>query len=84
MSRIFIAALLLLLVLPQSSWAQASVNTGPLPPGKPAGIHQAQMRYSGAIFIGALVMITAVGFLVSTRPYVVPGQSSNSTSGTSG
>jgi hypothetical protein len=42
------------------------------------------MAYSGAIFIGALVLIGAVGFLVSTRPYVAPGPSSNSASSTSG
>jgi hypothetical protein len=84
MPRKFIAALLLVLVLPQSTLAQNAGNTGPLTPGKPAGIHQAQMAYSGAIFIGALVLIGAVGFLVSTRRYVVPGSSSNSASSTSG
>jgi hypothetical protein len=83
MFRKLCAALLLILALPQSSWAQASA--GPLQPGKPAGVRQAQeARYNGAIFAGALVVIAAVGFLVSTRHYVIPGQSANSASSTSG
>jgi hypothetical protein len=45
----------------------------PLPPGKPAGVKQAQHAASGAIAVGALALIAIAGYVVSTHPYNLPG-----------
>ena len=52
----------------------AALANPPLPPGKPAGIKRAQeIRYGGAIAVGALAVIAIGGYAVSTDPYRLPG-----------
>ncbi len=45
----------------------------PLPPGKPAGVQQAQHATYGVIAVGALALIAIAGYAVSTHPYNLPG-----------
>lgn len=46
----------------------------PLPPGKPAGVHRAQITdVNGAIAVGALVLIAVAGYALSSHPYQLPG-----------
>jgi hypothetical protein len=46
----------------------------PLTPGKPAGVHRAQVTgTNGAIAVGALVLIAVVGYAISTPAYHIPG-----------
>jgi len=45
-----------------------------LPPGKPAGVRQAQAISMGTIGVGALVLIAVAGYAISTPPYHIPGQ----------
>ena len=48
-----------------------------LPPGKPAGVHDAQAsRYYGAIAVGALALIAIGGYAISADAYHIPGSPS--------
>jgi hypothetical protein len=67
----------------QSAFAQNEPNRPPLPPGKPAGIHGAQFASNGTIFLGALVIVFVAGIYAASKPYMTPGQSAVSASGTS-
>jgi hypothetical protein len=45
-----------------------------LHPGKPAGVHRAQITDTyGAIAVGALLLIAVAGYAISTHPYKIPG-----------
>ena len=46
----------------------------PLSPGKPAGVHHAQIiDTNGTIAVGALVVIAVAGFALASHPYQLPG-----------
>jgi hypothetical protein len=48
-----------------------------LPPGKPAGVRDAQAsRYYGAIAVGALALIAIGGYAISADAYHIPGSPS--------
>jgi hypothetical protein len=83
MTRRIIYLLFCNLLAAQSAFAQTEANQPPLPPGKPAGVHGAQFASNGAIFVGALVIVLVAGIYAASKPYVVPGQSAVSASGTS-
>jgi hypothetical protein len=52
----------------------SALAAGTLAPGKPAGIKRAQSEtVTGAIAVGALVLIAVAGYAVSTHPYQIPG-----------
>ncbi len=54
--------------------ASSPALAGPsLSAGKPAGVKQAQHATSGAIAVGALVLIAIGGFAISSHPYKIPG-----------
>ena len=56
------------------SVSSALAQTPLLPPGKPAGVHDAQVRhYYGAIAVGALALIAIGGYAISAAPYHIPG-----------
>ena len=60
---------------PPDRFAPATpVAPHPLPPGKPAGVRQAQAISMGTIGVGALVLIAVAGYAISTPPYHIPGQ----------
>jgi hypothetical protein len=60
--RRLIAAALLLLSLATNAFAQAD---SPLPPGKPAGVHEAQSKHAfeNTLLIGMSVVGVGIGFL---------------------
>lgn len=75
--------LLLSLVTAHSACAQTAASLTPLQPGKPAGIHDAQLLSNSTIFVGSLIIIAGVGLYLASKPYNIPGQQTTSTSGTS-
>jgi hypothetical protein len=83
MARNIMCLLFCNLLAAQSAFAQSEANQPPLPPGKPAGVHGAQFAQNGTIFVGALVIVLVAGIYAASKPYVAPGQSAVSTSGTS-
>jgi hypothetical protein len=82
MTRGIIYLLFCNLLAAQPAFAQTEANQPPLPPGKPAGVHGAQLAPNNAIFVGALVIVLVAGVYAASRSYVVPGQSAVSASGT--
>lgn len=69
-----------LLVLPASAdpAAKAGSAGGPLPPGKAAGSRNAQLSSNETLFIGAAVLVIAVGFYLASGSYNIPGSGGSS------
>lgn len=58
--------------------AQTDAATGPLAPGKPAGVQQAQIETGGVLLVGGILVIAGVIALIATNT-----QGNKSTSATS-
>ena len=56
------------------SWPVLAAS--PLPPGKPGGVRAAQQSDEDMIFIGAVIVIAAVGLGLAATRYQIPGASS--------
>jgi len=76
-------AFLFSLLAARSALAQTGDSQGPLSPGKPAGVHGAQMVSNGTVFVAALAVILVAGVYLASKPYQIPGQSTASTASTS-
>jgi hypothetical protein len=73
-----IAVLLaVLLALP----AAADPPKGPLAPGRAAGTSNAQLSNNETIFIGAGVIVLAVGLYLASGSYNIPGSGASSSGG---
>jgi hypothetical protein len=59
-----------LLALP----ALADPAQGPLSPGKPAGIHDAQLGTNGLIFVAVAAGVIVVGLYLASGTYTIPAQ----------
>jgi hypothetical protein len=75
--------LVLGVVTAQLAYAQTAANLTPLPPGKPAGIRDAQLFSNSTIFVGSLIIIAGVGLYLSSKSYTIPGQQASSAPSTS-
>ena len=78
-----VLGLLLGLVTAQSACAQTTASLTPLAPGKPAGVHDAQLLSTTTIFVGSLIIIAGVSLYLASKPYTIPGQPTSSTPSTS-
>ena len=57
--------------------AQAEPLPGPLAPGKPAGVHQAQLSNPNTMaFIGLGLLVIGAGIYMAKGTYKIPGASS--------
>jgi hypothetical protein len=76
MLRVSLSITLCLMLSASSALAETT-----LPPGKPAGVHDAQASYYyGAIAIGALALVAIGGYAISANAYHIPGTPSAATS----
>jgi hypothetical protein len=57
----------------------ASAGQGPLPPGKPAGVRQADIEAGGVLLMAGIVAVAAVIAVVAST---TQGNSTSSTTGT--
>jgi hypothetical protein len=80
-NSIFAAAAAALLT--QTAWADGAA--GPLAPGQPAGVHQAQLANTNTmIFIGLGVLVVGAGLYLASGTYKIPGSNqSNAATSTS-
>ena len=82
MSRKITCLLFCNLLAAQPVLAQGATNQPLLAPGKPAGIHGAQLGSNDAVFVGILIVALVAGIYAASQPYKIPGQSAVSASGT--
>jgi hypothetical protein len=68
MSRKAVVVIAALMFSSSIAWAGPAQASG-----KPAGVRQAQTITTGAIGVGALVLIAVAGYAISTLPYHIPG-----------
>jgi hypothetical protein len=77
--RSMVAGLLALSVMVSGASAAAHVSKGPLAPGKPAGVRQADIEAGGVLLVAGIVAAAAVIAVVAST---TQGSSTSSTSGT--
>ena len=78
-----ITAMILSASLLASSMAMAADNVGPLAPGKPAGVHKAELNTTDIVLIG-LVVTAAIVIAVASSSNGSPVQPQTPTGTTTG